>query len=424
VIAARDPAGRLSQEGSRLVSVPLTAAALVYGFTRDTARAAAMLQADPQQGLDLAQPLAREAALLALTRAGLVASGLETLSRLATAPTLVLQDSGVLACGRWTVEAVQVERGGDATRVRHWLARLAGAGPSETPSLPDRLVREWQRHGAVLRTGAREVHVASPERLRRVWGLSEPAAARTAAAGAAPATAALRRRFVVVAGGRVVASVVLASAWRPGAAERLAALRRAGFERIALAADDGGERDEADAPPPALTRDAWLAGGPLEVADWLADATHDGAPAVVVHTVLRDVVPPGSLGLAPLEAEAGPHGVLAGDPLVSLLAARRLARVIDGRLRRRQGFALAANAALMTAGAVRWLPALAVTLLHHGAGLLLLLDSLRLEGLQAPDEAPAPDPAEAEPRPHTPALRPVSSSHRSLPRERTPDEAA
>jgi len=33
---------------------------------------------------------------------------------------------------------------------------------------------------------------------------------------------------------------------------------------------------------------------------------------------------------------------------------------------------------------VRWLSPMAVTLMHHGAGLLLLLDSLRMESMQAP----------------------------------------
>jgi hypothetical protein len=182
----------------------------------------------------------------------------------------------------------------------------------------------------------------------------------------------------------------LASAWRPGVAEHLAALRQAGFERIALVAEDGGEREAAEAPPVEFSRDDWIADGLGALGDWLADATHDGSPAVVVHTVLRDAVPPGSLGLAPLDAEAGPHGVLAGDPLATLLAARRLSQLIDGRLRRRHGFAVAANAALMTVGALRWLSPMAVTLLHHGAGLLLLLDSLGLQGLHAPPTQPVP----------------------------------
>jgi len=384
VIAARDPAGPLAAEGSRMVSLPLTAAALVYGFTKDAARAAAMLQADPQQGLDLAQPLAREAALYVLARAGLVASGLETLARLATARALVLQDSGVLACGRWTVEAIDVERGGNPALVQRWIARLAGAAPGEEPSLPDRLVREWQRHGALLRTSGHEVHLADRARLRALWGLGKPQAPRPHQDLGDRDELALRREFAFVADGRVVARVLLASAWRPGVAEHLAALRQAGFERIALVAEDGSQRDGTDAPPAAFDRDDWIAGGLAMLGDWLADATHDGSPAVVVHTVLRDAVPPGSLGLAPLDAEAGPHGVLAGDPLATLLIARHLSQAIERRLRRRHGFAVAANAALMTAGAVRWLSPMAVTLMHHGAGLLLLLDSLRMESMQAP----------------------------------------
>jgi manganese/zinc-transporting P-type ATPase C len=383
VIAARDPAGPLAAAGSRLISLPLTAAALVYGFTKDPARAAAMLQADPQQGLDLAQPLAREAALYALARAGLVASGLETLARLASARILVLQDSGVLACGRWTVDAIHVERGGSPAQVRRWIARLASAAADETPSLPDRLVREWQRHGALLRTSGREVHLAGRKRLRTLWGLGIPPPPRPYRRPGGEHPQALRREFAFVADGRVVARVLLASAWRPEVAEQLAALRQTGFERIALVAEDGGESEAAAAPPAKFSHDAWIAGGLGALGDWLAGATHDGSPAVVVHTVLRDAVPPGSLGLAPLDAEAGPHGVLAGDPLVSLLAARRLAQLIDGRLRRRHGFAVSANAALMSVGAVRWLSPMAVTLLHHGAGLLLLLDSLRLQGLHS-----------------------------------------
>jgi hypothetical protein len=292
----------------------------------------------------------------------------------------------VLACGRWTVEAVHVERGGDPAVVQRWIARLAGAAHDETLSLPDGLVREWQRHGALLRTGGREVHLAGRARLRALWGLGLPQAMQRRADQGGRDDAALHREFVFVADGRVVARVVLASAWRTGVAQHLAALRGAGFGRIALVAEDAGERETMDAPPAEFGYDDWIADGQAALGDWLAEVTHDGSPAVVVHTVLRDAVPPGSLGLAPLDAEAGPHGVLAGDPLATLLAARRLAQVIERRLRRRHGFAVSANAALMTAGAARWLSPMAVTLMHHGAGLLLLLDSLRLEALRAPSK--------------------------------------
>jgi hypothetical protein len=106
----------------------------------------------------------------------------------------------------------------------------------------------------------------------------------------------------------------------------------------------------------------------------------------MVHTFLRDLVPPGSLSLTPTDADAGSHGVLLGDPFASLVAARRLAQRVHRQLRLQQGSATAANAALMTAAALRWLPPIGTALLHHGFALLLLLDSLRIESLAAPQD--------------------------------------
>jgi cation transport ATPase len=384
---ARDPAGRLAPEIERLVSLPLTGAALVMGLTGDASRAAAMLQADPQQGLDLALPLAREAVLYTLARQGLLAGGLEVLERLAVAPTLVLQDSGVLACGRWRVAAVRTARGVDAQTVHGWLARLAGADDGEapaTPTLGDAVVRRWWRHGALLPdVGGRELHLASPARLREVWRLELPPLP-AAAAG-------LQRTFAFVQRGRVVARVTLASDWRDGAAANLAALRALGFERIALLP----ETDDAPAAP--LDGDAagveWIDPRRAPRDEWFADAVRDGRPLVLAHTVWRDLVPPGSVSLCPVDADAGAHGVLLGDPLASLVAARRLAQAVHRRLRRQQGAAVAVNAALMTAAALRWLPPEATALLHHGFVFALLFDSLRIEALDAPDvsvAAPAP----------------------------------
>lgn len=386
-VASRDPAGRLAPGIERLLSLPLTASALVFGLTGDTARAAAMLQANPQQGLDLALPLAREAALYALASQGLLTAGLEAIERLATARTLVLQDTGVLSSGRWVIEAVQTETGGDADRVRGWLAALADT-PLEVldrASFPDAVVRLWIRHGAVLRVGEHEVHLASRQRLQQVWGLPPGAYSPSLATGA------LRRELAVVAAGRVVARVVLASALRPSAHEHLDELMVLGFDRIAVFVEaDGGCGETPDAAASSgrsgLERIANDAGAR---ADWLADAVRDGSPLVMVHTVLRDLVPPGSLSLTPTDADAGSHGVLLGDPLASLVAARRVAQRVHRRLRLQQGAATAANAALMAAAALRWLPPIGTSLLHHGFALLLLLDSLRVESLAAPLDAPA-----------------------------------
>jgi cation transport ATPase len=387
-IGARDPAGRLAPDQERLLSLPLTAAGLVFGLTGDTARAAAMLQADPQQGLDLALPVAREAALYALARQGLLTGGLEAIERLASARTLVLQDTGVLACGRWTIEQVRTEPGGDAAKVREWLAALADTPATvlESASLPDALVRQWVRHGAVLRVGPNELHLASPQRLRHVWGLE------LAAAVPPPPAAPLRRELAVVAAGRVVAQVTLASALRAGAAQRLQALAALGFEQLAVFVESDG------CCIPVLPAQAGP--GPRYVADdrarrrqWLAEQARDGEPLVLVHTTLRDLLPPGSLSLSPMDSDAGSHGVLLDDPLASLVAARHVARVVHRRLRLQQGSATALNAALMAASALRWLPPMGTALVHHGFALLLLLDSLRVERIEGHPHALRADPS-------------------------------
>lgn len=385
-MSSGDPVGRLTPDLGRLMSLPLTAAALVFGLTGDSARAAAMLQADPQKGLDLALPLGREAALYALARQGLLTTGLETIERLATARTLVLQDTGVLTTGHWTVEAVRTEPGGDAERVRGWLAALAGTPVEvlDSASFSDRVVRHWIRNGALLRVGEHELHLTGRQRLKQIWGLTATSETDTGKLAVAPGP--LRRELAVVASGRVVAWVVLASATRPAAADRLGELAALGFERIAVFAEATGGSDAPTGPAPfdGLRQPELVADDFHVRSDWLEDAAQDGKPLVMVHTTLRDLVPPGSLSLGPMDSDAGSHGVLLGDPLQSLVAARRIAQLVHRRLRFQQGTAVAANAALITAAGLRWMPPMTVALLHHGHALLVLLDSLRIESLAAP----------------------------------------
>ena len=50
--------------------------------------------------------------------------------------------------------------------------------------------------------------------------------------------------------------------------------------------------------------------GPMSMPAGGGRAVRDGSPLVMVHTVLRDLVPPGSLSLTPTDADAGSHGVL------------------------------------------------------------------------------------------------------------------
>lgn len=388
-IGSRDPVGRLAPGLERLLSLPLTAAALVFGLTGDTARAAAMLQANANQGLDLALPVAREAALYSLARRGLLTSGLESIERLASARMFVVQDTGMMASGRWTIESVRTEAGGDPAQVRRWLAALADT-PLEVldvASFPDRVVRQWVRHGALLRLGEHDLHLASRQRLQQVWGWALDGEAPL------PGADALRRELAVVAAGRVVARVVLASTLRPGAFQRIDELAALSVERILLfAEDDGSGRDLSAAAGNwcGIDRLECIPDEPGARLDCLTAAVSDGTPVVVAHTVLRDLVPPGSLSLCPMDADAGSHGVLLGDPLASLVAARRAAQGVHRRLRLQQGAAVTVNSFLMTAAALRWLSPMGTALLHHGFALLLLLDSLRVERIDAPKERPGP----------------------------------
>ena len=374
---SRDPPGALQPEPGRLVTLPLTAAALVLGLTGDTARAAAMLQSDARQGLDLALPVAREAALYALTRHGLLTGGLEAIERLACARTLVLEETGALGCGRWSLQRLQLlAQDASEAEVRGWLQRMAGGRDGGDPlCVPDPLVREWVEHGALLLEGGQEVHLASPRRLHQVWGLSLPPA------GAPPRSPWLQRELAVVARGRLLARVLLASELRPQTALHLRRLAALGFGRMALFLQDDGQREEAAAAPLLESAPKLEVVTPAQRGRWLAAAGAEGLPLVLLHATLRDLVPPGSLSLTPMDAETGAHGMLLDEPLASLVAARAAAQAVQRRLRVQQGAANVLNSGLMMASALRWMPPMATTLLHHGFALLLLLDSLRLESL-------------------------------------------
>ncbi|HEY9064803.1 MAG TPA: hypothetical protein VIO33_07450, partial [Burkholderiaceae bacterium] len=298
-----------------------------------------------------------------------------------------LQDMGVLASGRWQVEGITPAPGMEADRVRRWLATLAGVPVAalDRASLSDRQVREWVRHGALLRADGRDVQLASRARLRAIWGLDETAPAFARSNGEA-----LRRRLALVSDGQVLAWVQLASPWRDAAHARLAGLHGLGFKRIAVVAEDANHLEPQPVPEAGPRWRVQLGSDARERREWLANAARNGRPLVMVHTVLRDLLPAGSVGLTPLDADTGSHGVLLGDPLQVLLTARALARKVHRHLMRQQQAAAALDAALITGSALRWLPPIATALVHHGFTLLLLVDSMRLAAL-APNSSQPPE---------------------------------
>ena len=375
VLRTRDAPGPLTPDLERLVALPVTAAGLLLAMTGDAARTATMLQADPQTGIALAQPVAREAALYATARSGALLSGLESLDRLATATSFAFEDVGVLADARWYVERVMPHAGAaDAAAARHWLALLAGYRDDRLidAGLPDDRVAAWREHGALLRLPDRTLHIGGAVLVARTWGLPMPE----------PDRRSLVRRLGIVEDGRLLATVHLGCRLRPRAMAHLAELRALGVGRIAVFTEDPTAR-----PALALTRlgaDHVVSHDRRSQERWLDEAVEQGERVALVHTGLRDLLPPGGLSLCPVDADAGAHGVLLGDPLASLVSARRAAMTVRRALRRRFGRSVTLNAGLMIAAAMRWLPPIAIASIKHGLNVLLLEESAGLARLEAP----------------------------------------
>lgn len=367
VLRTRDAPGALTPDLERLVALPMTAAGLVLALTGDAARTAAMLQADPQLGLALANPLAREAALAGLARSGALLSGLDALERLAAATTFAFEDVGVLAAPYWQLEridAATVER----AAVERWLAQLAGHGDPAllAAGLPDEQLAAWREHGAVLRDGDRVLHIGGAVRVAQVWGLPLPD----------PDRRSLVRRLGIVEAGRLLATVHLGCVLHPDVRARFAALRMLGACRIAVFTEDATECPAAALL--GLGADEVVSRDRRAQARWLDAAVERGERVALVHTGLRDLLPPGGLSLCPIDAEAGAHGVLLGEPLAALLAARESARDVQATLRRHFGRSVTLNAALMVAAARGVLPPLATASLRHVLVFLLLRQSAAL----------------------------------------------
>jgi manganese/zinc-transporting P-type ATPase C len=368
-VMTRDQPGPLTPDMERLLAVPVAAGGLVLALTKDTARTASMLQADPQQAVALAHPVAREGAIYAAARHGALMSSLDAIERLAVATAVAFQDVGVLTDSYWYVGPIEVFDGAvSAEQVRGWLARSIGTRDPQRlqAGIPDVVVDGWLDHGAVVADGKAVIHIAGSRVLERTWNLALTEAERHSLA-----------RFIgIVQDGRVLARVELESRLRPGIREHFGRLRQLGVRRIAVFTENPYEATAQRLSE--LGADIVLAGRREQQAAWLDKETEAGRRTALVHTSMRDLLPPGGLSLCPVDAEAGAHGVLLGEPLSSLASARAVAHELRGAIRRHFGSSMVLNAGLMVASALATVPPIAVALARHGFSALLLAQSARL----------------------------------------------
>lgn len=368
-VMTREQPGPLTPDMERLLAVPMAAGGLVLALTKDTARTASMLQADPQQAVALAHRVAREAALYAAARHGALMASLDAIERLAVARSVAFQDVGVLTDPYWHVGPV--ERFDDAlavTQVLQWLARSIGTSDAKRlqAGIPDAVVDGWLDHGAVVRDDKDIVHIAGSRVLERTWDLGHTDAERHSLA-----------RFIgIVREGRLLARVQLESRLRPGIREHFDRLRALGVRRIAVFTENPYEASAQQLRE--LGADAVIAGGREQQAAWLEAEAQVGRRMALVHTSMRDLLPPGGLSLCPVDAEAGAHGVLLGEPLSSLVSARAVAQELRGDIRRHFGGSMVLNAGLMVVSALAAVPPISVALARHGFSAVLLAQSARL----------------------------------------------
>jgi hypothetical protein len=301
-------------------------------------------------------------------------SGLDAIERLAAGTTFAFEDVGVLSESRWHVERVIAEDTHvDAAVARRWLLQAMGAAGEDDAAggFPDEQVVAWREHGAVLPLtdgsgGSRVLHVGGALLLARTWGI----------ALIEPDRRSLVRRLGFVQDGRLLATVHLGCRLRPALRQHFEALRALGVQRIAVFTED-----PAAVPAAALTEvgaDAIVSSDRAAQERWLDEAVDRGERVVLVHTGLRDILPPGGLSLCPIDAEAGAHGVLLGDPLAALLSARAEATRLRRALRWQFGGSVTVNSALMVAAAMQLASPLTISMLRHGFAILLLQQSRRL----------------------------------------------
>jgi cation transport ATPase len=368
-VTTRDQPGPLTPDMERLLAVPIAAGGLVLALTKDTARTASMLQADPQQAVALAHRVAREAALYAAARHGALMSSLDAIERLAVARTVAFQDVGVLTDSYWYVGPIEVlDPAVTAEQVRGWLARSIGTPDPQRlqAGIADAIVDGWLDHGAVVAEGAAVVHIAGSRVIERTWSLSHAELERHSLA-----------RFVgIVREGRLLARVELESRLRPGIREQFGRLRALGVRRIAVFTENPYEATAQRLR--ALGADAVIAGEREQQGAWLDAETEAERRTALVHTSMRDLLPPGGLSLCPVDAESGAHGVLLGEPLASLVSTRAVAQQLRSDIRRHFGSSMALNAGLMVASALAGVPPISVALARHGFSALLLAQSARL----------------------------------------------
>jgi Cd2+/Zn2+-exporting ATPase len=396
--AAKAPSERFSDWfGQRYTVAVLAGSALAFvifwalGRAPSDAlyRAATLLVAASPCAVVISVPAAILSALSAAARGGVLFKGGAALERLAEVRAFAFDKTGTLTTGRAEVTGLLALDGDEDG----FLALLAGIEAQSEHPIAAALRRAVQARG-LAPVPVRDVQAHPSEGITGrdgqgpLWAGNARLAARMGAA-MEPQLAALDRGeetlVLLGRGTRILGAVTLADAPRETSAAALAALRRAGVERVVMMTGDrrpvalrigaalGLAPDEIEAGlmPGDKVRlvEAMAAQGPVA---FVGDGVNDAAALARADVGI-------AMGAAGSEValQAADVALMAED-MGQLADARRLARRAARVIRQNLVFALGAMVVLVIGGAFFSLPLPLAVVGHEGGTLLVVLNGLRL----------------------------------------------
>ncbi len=374
------------------IPVILVLGVAVYWITGDPLRMAAVFIISCPCALTLATPMAVAASIGNGARRGILIRNGESLQRLATVDTVVLDKTGTLTMGRPEVAEV---RGFNGTPSHVVLALAAGAERHSEHPVAHAVMKRAEREGInptecsevetlpglgiCVTHGETRVTVGSEKLLRqRGIDVTEEATAYLSQQGTNQSA------ILVARGDELLGAITVSDALRENVREVIADARRSGARRIVIltgdkrevadevAAQAGVDEVVADLLPAEkvahVKRLREAGGSVLMVGDGINDA-----PALATADVGA------AMGLTGTDIAIETAGItLANNRLEGVPRLLRLGRETMKIVKLNIAFALAVNAIGILLSAAGVVTPLTASIIHEGNALLVMLNSLRL----------------------------------------------
>ncbi len=377
---------------NRRVYLTLGLGGLVYALTRDPERLASVFLVDYACALKLGTPVAIKSAMYRGATHGILFRGGQAMENLAEADTFIFDKTGTLTTGLLEVTDIQSfepELWHEARllalaasieeHATHPLAEavVKQAREAEYPHIEHEEVNYLVAHGLTTQVNGKRVVIGSRHFLEEHEQISfsehEQAILALEQAG--------KTLLYIALDGRPLGYLGLRDSVRPEAGGVLRALRTAGVKKLVLLTGD--QRDKAETLAAELGMDEVYAECPPEYKGevvkqlrergdkvaFIGDGVND-APALVSAQV--GIAMPRGADLARAAADI----VLLDDHLETLVSAKRLSNKTMRLIRMHFNVSTGVNTAVISGAALGWINPITSALLHNGATIGVLLNSI------------------------------------------------